>query len=478
MSDSIIGEALYQTSSGSGSGGLPVDGIQITGNSAVVDLYTPSYFPYPGPPILTIYYEVNLLVGPTLTIDTVNNGPEIFSGVRNEVDGAAYGTSTLSFTFDTLTGIPIVLTNAGSNSVSTLDNQSVNPFSSLTLSGFSSNLNLDSLTVTPNKTADGTLSDPAGGQLVNGSYVLTGTLSSLQAALRELSYTPTEHQVPAGQQITTDFNISVTTPQGQVSSYNDVSVTATALNYINGSVNGHATLVGTGGGDIINAHGEGNVIFGNGGSDIITAGSGSDLVVLGSGSATVTLAGSHNAVTGGSANVTVNGTADDNNFIGLGNGHDSVNVGGLNDKIILGNGGDNVTGTVGMAFIATGSGNDTLSVQGLHNTIDAGGGQNTISGINAFSTYVLNGPGHGFDTISDFSPYVGNKLDLTSALAATNWNGKASTLGGYISVTDTGGNATIAISTTSGGTGVGVASLHNDGSLSLATLLQTKSLTT
>ena len=197
----VIGEIIAPYA-----GDLSVTGIQTTGDTAVIDISTP-----PPQLIEDYYYAIEGLVGPTLTIATVD-GPEVYSGISYETDNIGYGTSTVAFDYTSLTGIPIVLSNNGTDSHATLDDASVTPFSGVAVSGFDDGLDLDTLTVTPNKLADGKLSDPDGGQVVNGSYVLTGTPSTLQTALDALVFTPTEHQVSAGKTVTTDFAISVSTP--------------------------------------------------------------------------------------------------------------------------------------------------------------------------------------------------------------------------------------------------------------------------
>jgi hypothetical protein len=53
--------------------------------------------------------------------------------------------------------------------------------------------------------------------------------------------------------------------------------------------------------------------------------------------------------------------------------------------------------------------------------------------------------GTGIDTISNFAVGNGDILNLVSALAATTWNLQSSTLGNYLKVTESGGNALIGI---------------------------------
>ncbi|MEA2787705.1 MAG: hypothetical protein QOG73_111, partial [Acetobacteraceae bacterium] len=62
-------------------------------------------------------------------------------------------------------------------------------------------------------------------------------------------------------------------------------------------------------------------------------------------------------------------------------------------------------------------------------------------------------------------------LDLKPALAATDWNGAASTLSKYLTVTDSAQGATLSIAATSGGTGVAIASINGATTATLASLL-------
>ncbi|PPQ33687.1 cellulase family glycosylhydrolase [Rhodopila globiformis] len=65
----------------------------------------------------------------------------------------------------------------------------------------------------------------------------------------------------------------------------------------------------------------------------------------------------------------------------------------------------------------------------------------------------------------------GATLDLTSALAATDWNGAASTLADYLTVTDTSSGAVVSLATTAGGVGSVIATIPGATDLNLDTLL-------
>jgi hypothetical protein len=66
---------------------------------------------------------------------------------------------------------------------------------------------------------------------------------------------------------------------------------------------------------------------------------------------------------------------------------------------------------------------------------------------------------------------MGDTLDLTTALAATDWNGSAATLANYLKVTDSSKAATLSISATSGGAGVAIATIDGATNATLSSLL-------
>jgi hypothetical protein len=154
-----------------------------------------------------------------------------------------------------------------------------------------------------------------------------------------------------------------------------------------------------------------------------------------------------------------------------GNGTFSVTVGGTGDIVTLGNGNNLVFATQGMAFITTGAGNDTITLGGSGSTVNAGGGTNFIAGSSGGDTFVLPVAGAGFDFIANFTTGNSDVLDLIPALAATNWNGQANSLGNYVQVADAGGSVVISISPTGSGASVGIAVLEGAGNLGLNNLL-------
>ena len=85
-------------------------------------------------------------------------------------------------------------------------------------------------TVTLSAAANGVLSNPGIGNLGAGgaSYTVSGTAADVQAALRVLVFTPTDHEVPVGTSVTTGFTLAVSDAYGSASDA-ITSVVATAL---------------------------------------------------------------------------------------------------------------------------------------------------------------------------------------------------------------------------------------------------------
>jgi hypothetical protein len=98
----------------------------------------------------------------------------------------------------------------------------------------------------------------------------------------------------------------------------------------------------------------------------------------------------------------------------------------------------------------------------------AGAGVSSSSGQ---QTYVIPAAGNGVEAFTSNILALGDTLNLTTALAATNWNGSASTLSNYLKVTDSTQGATLSISATSGGSGVAIATIDGATTATLSSLL-------
>jgi hypothetical protein len=85
--------------------------------------------------------------------------------------------------------------------------------------------------------------------------------------------------------------------------------------------------------------------------------------------------------------------------------------------------------------------------------------------------YDLPAAGNGPVIFADDILSAGGMLDLTNALAATDWNGVPSTLPAYLAVTDTSAGAEISLAATSGGPGTVIATIPGATDLSFDSLL-------
>jgi hypothetical protein len=126
--------------------------------------------------------------------------------------------------------------------------------------------------------------------------------------------------------------------------------------------------------------------------------------------------------------------------------------------------GSTTSATVGQIQIANAATSGT-TMQLLNG---AGSGVSSSSGG---QTYVIPAAGHGVEAFTSNILAMGDTLNLTTALAATNWNGSAATLANYLKVTDSAQAATLSISATSGGSGVAIATIAGATTATLSSVL-------
>ena len=174
---------------------------------------------------------------------------------------------------------------------------------------------------------------------------------------------------------------------------------------------GNDTVYGGSGNDTIfgSDTGQGRAAWGN---DWVSGGAGSDTLVFSQTTSAVTLNGDAGAdvIYGGSNNDSVWGGSEDDIIFG-GVGHDQI-VGGTGQDDIEGESGiDRIWGDVGVDTIDGGSGNDLLVGGADADWLQGGSGADTF----------LYGASHSgltwetADTILDFRPYEGDRLDFAVA---------------------------------------------------------------
>ena len=123
-----------------------------------------------------------------------------------------------------------------------------------------------------------------------------------------------------------------------------------------------------------------------------------------------------------------------------------------------------------VSVVAT-SGDHMLFVSGSGDTVSMSGGVNTITDTGSGNTYVLPAAGNGMDSFTGNILTNGDTLDLTTALAATGWNGSASTLSSYLTVANSAKGATLSISATPGGSAMAIASIDGASTAALTSVL-------
>ena len=117
------------------------------------------------------------------------------------------------------------------------------------------------------------------------------------------------------------------------------------------------------------------------------------------------------------------------------------------------------------------SGDNLLFISGSGDIVTLSGGADTITDTGQGNTYILPAAGNGSDTFTSDITAAGGTLDLTAALAATDWNGSASTLSDYVTLANSSAGAVLAVAPTSGGTGVAIATLEGAATATLSSLL-------
>ena len=113
----------------------------------------------------------------------------------------------------------------------TTDAAALSPFAAVSVTSGASATPYVTATVALSTTADGALSDLGIGVLsADGSiYTVKGSPADVQAALRDLVFTPVQHEVPVGQAVTTGFTLTASDAAGAVTDAR-TTVVSTAAN--------------------------------------------------------------------------------------------------------------------------------------------------------------------------------------------------------------------------------------------------------
>ena len=139
--------------------------------------------------------------------------------------------------------------------------------------------------------------------------------------------------------------------------------------------------------------------------------------------------------------------------------------------ITIASGTASITVTQSQVSVVATAGTHLVFIKGSGDIVSLTGGADTITDSGSTNTYILPASGKGSDAFTSNILTTGDTLDLKPALAATNWNGSASTLSNYLTVTDSAKGATLSIAATSGGTGVAIGSISGATTATLTSLL-------
>ncbi|MBS0640052.1 MAG: hypothetical protein JSS43_09285 [Proteobacteria bacterium] len=130
-----------------------------------------------------------------------------------------------------------------------------------------------------------------------------------------------------------------------------------------------------------------------------------------------------------------------------------------------------VTVTQSQIQVVATAGTRMLFIKGSGDTIAVSGGTNTITDTGQGNTYVLPIAGKGSDVFTSNVFNNNDWLDLRPALAATSWNGVASSLPNYLHVTNTAQGAAVSIVPSGSGSGSVIATIQGASNTTLTSLL-------
>ena len=143
----------------------------------------------------------------------------------------------------------------------------------------------------------------------------------------------------------------------------------------------------------------------------------------------------------------------------------------LPQPIIIPGGTTSATVSQSQVSVVATAGSHMLFLGGSGDIVSLSGGTERISETGHGNTFILPAAGKGIDIFNNNILTKGDTLDLKTALAATDWNGSASTVSNYLTVTDSAVGATLSIAAMSGGTGVAIATIDGATTATLASVL-------
>ena len=169
-------------------------------------------------------------------------------------------------------------------------------------------------------------------------------------------------------------------------------------------------LTGTADDDTLSGRAGDDILLGNGGGDTLDGGGGRDTLHGGSGDDTLYGGGGHDVLYGDS-NGSGAASGDDDLYGGSG---DDLLYGGGGDDVLQGDGGNDVLqGGADDDTLYGDAGRDDLYGDGGDDELHGDGGADSLTGGTGADTFVF-AAGDGADTITDFTPEEGDRIDLSA----------------------------------------------------------------
>ena len=200
----------------------------------------------------------------------------------------------------------------------------------------------------------------------------------------------------------------------------------------------------------------------------------SNKIIVDSLSGVISATGTSNQIVGGTGNEIVFAQS---STITLGNGNQLIGAGGSGNVITVGNGNSIIFAGSGGDTVTAGAGNDLFVLSGSGNTVTYGFGKDSFFGGSGGNTFIVP-PQIGISSgnSADFYSFVaapagGDTLDVRAAFGGdTGLKSDLSNIGNYVSASSNGTDTFISAGSPSTALSL-VATLHNVGNLSVATLL-------
>lgn len=199
------------------------------------------------------------------------------------------------------------------------------------------------------------------------------------------------------------------------------------------------TIRGLGGNDVIAGRGGDDELLGNSGNDRLDGGAGDDRLIGGKGADTLLGRRGADTLSGGRGDDVLNGHA----------GNDVLTGGAGSDELRGGIGRDSLNGGINADTLYGGRGIDTLSGGGGPDILIGGRGADTLTGGRGPDTFVVNDVSDAVDTITDYTPVDGDRIDVGAVLDGFDAN--TSVIADFLQLADDGQDTILRVDADGGG---------------------------